>query len=68
MTHVSIEGLPFGGVGPAGIGAYHGIHGFRRFSHAKAVVEQYGEHGQRLRAPYADKQIALVRLLREAAA
>lgn len=63
MTHVSIEGLPFGGVGPAGMGAYHGIHGFRRFSHAKAIVEQHGEHGQRLRAPYADKQAYLAKLL-----
>lgn len=55
MTHAAIETLPFGGVGPAGTGAYHGIHGFRRFSHARAVVVQHGEGGKRLRAPYADK-------------
>jgi len=57
MTHVSVETLPFGGVGGSGTGAYHGIHGFRRFSHAKAVVQQSadGASGLRLRAPYADK-------------
>lgn len=56
MTHATIETVPFGGVGASGIGAYHGIHGFRRFSHAKAVVEQSpdGESNLRLRAPYAE--------------
>ncbi|MCD7098842.1 coniferyl aldehyde dehydrogenase [Stenotrophomonas sp. MMGLT7] len=56
MTHATVESVPFGGVGASGIGAYHGIHGFRRFSHAKAVVVQSpgGESNLRLRAPYAD--------------
>jgi coniferyl-aldehyde dehydrogenase len=66
MTHVSIEGLPFGGVGPAGMGAYHGIHGFRRFSHAKAVVEQGGEYGLRLRAPFGPKLDILKNLIDQA--
>ncbi|KAF1852412.1 hypothetical protein Lal_00037143 [Lupinus albus] len=63
MTHVSIEGLPFGGVGPAGMGAYHGVHGFRRFSHAKAVVRQQGDYGLRLRAPFKSKAEALADLI-----
>jgi coniferyl-aldehyde dehydrogenase len=37
MSHASNESLPFGGVGQSGMGAYHGIDGFRTFSHAKAV-------------------------------
>ncbi len=37
MTHASAESLPFGGVGASGMGTYHGIDGFRTFSHAKAV-------------------------------
>ena len=37
IVHVAQEDLPFGGVGPSGIGAYHGREGFRRFSHARAV-------------------------------
>jgi aldehyde dehydrogenase (NAD+) len=30
--------LPFGGVGPSGIGAYHGKFGFEEFSHKKSVM------------------------------
>lgn len=37
MHHAGLESLPFGGVGHSGMGAYHGIDGFRTFSHAKAV-------------------------------
>ncbi len=40
IFHVSMEDLPFGGVGPSGMGAYHGLDGFRTFSHAKAVYRQ----------------------------
>lgn len=63
MTHASMECLPFGGVGAAGMGAYHGIHGFRRFSHARPVVVQGGEGGARLRAPYGEKLGALEEML-----
>ena len=37
LLHYAQEDLPFGGVGPSGLGAYHGIEGFRTFSHQKAV-------------------------------
>ncbi|MEM1191496.1 MAG: coniferyl aldehyde dehydrogenase [Pseudomonadota bacterium] len=40
IMHVSQEELPFGGVGPSGMGAYHGEAGFRQFSHAKAIYRQ----------------------------
>ena len=30
----------FGGVGASGSGSYHGIHGFRAFSHERAVLRQ----------------------------
>lgn len=40
IFHVSMEDLPFGGIGPSGMGAYHGQDGFRTFSHAKAVFKQ----------------------------
>jgi len=39
LLHVAQESLPFGGVGPSGIGAYHGREGFRRFSHARGVFK-----------------------------
>ena len=38
--HVAQEELPFGGIGPAGMGAYHGHDGFREFSHRKSVFHQ----------------------------
>ena len=40
LWHCVHEGLPFGGVGPSGIGAYHGEHSFRRFSQEKPVFHQ----------------------------
>ena len=65
MTHVTIDSLPFGGVGPSGIGAYHGEHGFKQFSHAKPIVIQSTTISEpsRLSAPYAEKQVALEVLL-----
>jgi coniferyl-aldehyde dehydrogenase len=40
VMHVAQEDLPFGGVGPSGMGSYHGADGFREFSHRKAVFTQ----------------------------
>lgn len=40
VFHVSMEDLPFGGVGPSGMGSYHGHDGFKTFSHAKSVYRQ----------------------------
>ena len=40
VFHVSMEDLPFGGVGPSGMGSYHGIEGFREFSHGRSVYTQ----------------------------
>jgi len=37
LVHCAQEDLPFGGVGPSGMGAYHGREGFFAFSHARAV-------------------------------
>ena len=42
LLHYAQDDLPFGGVGPSGFGAYHGIEGFRTFSHQKAVFELGG--------------------------
>ena len=53
VMHVSMEDLPFGGIGPSGMGAYHGIDGFRTFSHAKAVFQQAGRDlTAMMRPPY----------------
>jgi coniferyl-aldehyde dehydrogenase len=38
--HYAQDDIPFGGVGPSGMGAYHGHEGFKTLSHAKGVFEQ----------------------------
>jgi coniferyl-aldehyde dehydrogenase len=40
MFHVGIDDLPFGGVGPSGMGHYHGRDGFETFSKKKPVFRQ----------------------------
>jgi len=56
IMHVAQEDLPFGGVGPSGMGVYHGIDGFKQFSHAKSVYRQtMNEMVAMMRPPYSDK-------------
>ncbi len=40
ILHYAQDDLPFGGIGPSGMGAYHGFEGFKTMSHAKAVFTQ----------------------------
>jgi coniferyl-aldehyde dehydrogenase len=40
LFHVAQEDLPFGGIGPAGMGNYHGFDGFKTFSHPKSIYRQ----------------------------
>ena len=42
LFHNAMEDLPFGGVGPSGMGNYHGLDGFKTFSHMRAVYRQPG--------------------------
>jgi aldehyde dehydrogenase (NAD+) len=39
-AHLSVPGLPFGGVGASGMGAYHGKRTFDVFSHQRAVLSK----------------------------
>ncbi|HEY2069199.1 MAG TPA: coniferyl aldehyde dehydrogenase [Rhizomicrobium sp.] len=56
VMHVSMEDLPFGGIGPSGMGSYHGVDGFRTFSHAKAVFQQAKmDVTAMMRPPYGEK-------------
>lgn len=58
IFHVSCEDLPFGGIGPSGMGNYHGRDGFKTFSHARAIYKQSKINLQKLGGmipPYGDK-------------
>ncbi|HEX4293671.1 MAG TPA: coniferyl aldehyde dehydrogenase [Rhizomicrobium sp.] len=61
VMHVAMEDLPFGGVGPSGMGSYHGIDGFKTFSHAKAVFTQArSDITAMMRPPYGAKFMKMV--------
>eukprot|EP01064_Diplonema_japonicum_P003444 TRINITY_DN1221_c0_g3_i1.p1 TRINITY_DN1221_c0_g3~~TRINITY_DN1221_c0_g3_i1.p1 ORF type:complete len:511 (+),score=140.18 TRINITY_DN1221_c0_g3_i1:62-1594(+) len=40
LEQVSNNNLPFGGVGPSGLGGYHGAFGFREFTHFRSTLQQ----------------------------
>jgi coniferyl-aldehyde dehydrogenase len=48
------DDIPFGGIGPSGMGHYHGIEGFKTFSHARGVYKQTRMEGilKLMRPPY----------------
>ncbi len=71
LLHVTVEDLPFGGVGPSGMGAYHGKKGFDTFSHQKSILEVRGLFGFNIfrgttltRPPYGSKIERLLRWMR----
>ncbi len=67
IFHLAQHRLPFGGIGASGMGAYHGIDGFRTFSHRKAVLAQSAITarmlGHLVRPPYGPMTDRLVRFM-----
>ncbi|MEE1655040.1 coniferyl aldehyde dehydrogenase [Microvirga sp. CF3062] len=64
LLHCVQEELPFGGVGPSGMGAYHGEAGFRTFSHARSVFRQARFNGAGMtKAPYGSRMNRLLSML-----
>ncbi len=56
IVHTGQEDLPFGGIGPSGMGAYHAREGFFQFSHARAVHKRGFFSGfEYLRPPHGAK-------------
>lgn len=65
-VHFLAEEMPFGGVGASGMGAYHGEHGFRQFSHARTIFRQtrLDVHGLvGLRPPYGPRAERILKWL-----
>lgn len=64
LMHVVVENLPFGGIGPSGMGAYHGEYGFQTFSHRKGVFLQSRYNAASLlRPPYTKIANAMKKIL-----
>lgn len=64
ILHIAQDDLPFGGVGPSGIGHYHGHDGFLTFSKAKGVFHQARLNGLGLfNPPFGQRFARLIRLL-----
>ncbi len=65
VAHVAQNDLPFGGVGPSGMGAYHGRSGFETFSHCKGVFKQSRINSAdfAMRPPYGMKMDMLLKFL-----
>jgi acyl-CoA reductase-like NAD-dependent aldehyde dehydrogenase len=63
--HVVQEDLPFGGIGPSGMGEYHGRAGFDRFSKLKPVfIDGRWSASSLLFPPYGRRFRAILRLLK----
>ncbi|XP_054616184.1 aldehyde dehydrogenase family 3 member B1 isoform X1 [Dunckerocampus dactyliophorus] len=64
IIHISLPGLPFGGVGASGWGSYHGRWGFETFSHRRACMMR-GWALERLNGlrypPYRDDKLSWLR-------
>ena len=64
--HVIQEDIPFGGVGPSGMGAYHGEAGFKSFSHMKGVfIQSKFSQGKNMYPPYTDKMRKMIGLMKK---
>ena len=65
LFHFATNKLPFGGVGPSGMGAYHGKFGFEEFSHRKTVMTKptRPDVGAFIYPPYTEKAWKLARRL-----
>ncbi|WP_006242686.1 aldehyde dehydrogenase family protein [Mycolicibacterium tusciae] len=65
LFQFSTNKLPFGGVGPSGMGAYHGKFGFEQFSHKKTVMTKSTrpDVGAFIYPPYTEKAFKLAKRL-----
>ncbi|KAF9905219.1 Aldehyde dehydrogenase [Linnemannia zychae] len=70
LMHVSEGSLPFGGIGPSGMGAYHGRHSFDAFTHVRSTMMKglnpVIESAMAMRyAPYTPQGLSIARMVME---
>jgi aldehyde dehydrogenase (NAD+) len=67
VMYFANDHLPLGGVGSSGIGAYHGVEGFKTFSHYKSIMEKatWLEFWFLKTPPYKEWKLKILRLLLE---
>ncbi len=64
LLHIGPPELPFGGVGPSGMGAYHGKTGFETFSHLRSVYRKRTKPDLKiLYPPYTGLKERLIKLV-----
>ncbi|SOC35137.1 aldehyde dehydrogenase [Ureibacillus acetophenoni] len=63
ITHVGNIYLPFGGVGPSGVNAYHGKASFENFTHPKSIMQRSTKVTNDLLYPPYKKKVNLVRMV-----
>jgi len=61
ISHVASFGLPFGGVGPSGIGRYRGEASFKTFTYEKAIVKRSTKIVTSLLFPPYKKRLDLIK-------
>ena len=64
VVHYTQGNLPFGGVNSSGIGASHGLFGFRAFSHERAVLRNRFLALPILFPPYGRRTMRLIGLIK----
>ena len=61
--HMMVKGVPFNGTGHSGMGAYHGVWGFREFTHPQTVLKGSTRFNLTLREhPYQESKLSILRL------
>jgi len=61
IMHIVSHHLPFGGVGPSGLGRYHGKYSFETFSHTKSILRSYNRTDiVEIAKPYRGRMMRLI--------
>lgn len=63
VTHVGNQHLPFGGVGPSGVNAYHGKASFDNFTHPKSILKKSSKLETNILFPPYKQKVKLIRTI-----